>query len=534
MPGAPTVVAGPQGITGNIIDHRPAAPAPVTVAAGVGPQQLAGAWPIGLELVAPAHVFVNQGHLADHRQFRQLGQVDHSQENIGLELYRFRLLFVAIVFAVLGFLRLRRGIGGLKCLCLQQIKFVAIHRGPGEVGGLRQHHAAQRGVGVILRSHPDGRPALLAKVPVGALGQLQQIVARRDDLIDCPRQLDLAFHDRVVAVGRIHRKQFLAGDRQDEILILGGAARLQRVLDDAALLQRLFVQVDDLDVLDVAAGLVALVRHEDQPGMRQHSEGLLVILRLAPRPAVAHGDLVEQLRLGDVAHVEQRHGDTAAVVRVVHADRDQAVAQRLDVSGPARHLELALDLRLARVGQVNNPQRIDPLVSHDVHPVGVEARGKQALALGQAQLAKRPWLARVGQAERLKRGLPAIAIITGVAVELLRDDRERVAAQAHFELVRHTPGGADGGHLFHRAVRRGDVDAAQVGLVIILRNRGGDEKELVGGINIVVVAAVEKSFARDRLGRVFQVERRHLRAVLPSRVRVAGRGVDGFHRDVRL
>ena len=112
-------------------------------------------------------------------------------------------------------------------------------------------------------------------------------------MIDRPRQLDLALHDRVVAIGRIHREQFLAGDRQDVILILGGAARLQRVLDDAAFFQRLFVQVDDLDIFNVAVGLVALVRHKDQPGVRQHGECLFVVLRLAPGPPVAHGHLVE-------------------------------------------------------------------------------------------------------------------------------------------------------------------------------------------------------------------------------------------------
>ena len=121
------------------------------------------------------------------------------------------------------------------------------------------------------------------------------------------------------------------------------------------------------------------------------------------------------------------------------------------------------------------------------------ARGEQPLALGQAQLAERPWLARIGQAERLERGLPAVAVVTTVAVERLRNHSERVAAQAHFELVRHTPGGADGGHLFHRAVRRGDVDAPQIGFVILFWHRSGDEQEFVRRINIIVVAAVKAS-----------------------------------------
>ena len=187
----------------------------------------------------------------------------------------------------------------------------------------------------------------------------------------------------------------------------------------------------------------------------------------------------------------------------------------MNVGGPARHLQFALDLRFARIGQVNNPQRVNPLISDDVNPLSVEARGEEAFALGQAQLAECLRLGRVGQAERLKRGQPAIAIFAGVAIEFLRDNRERVAAQAHLKFVRHAAGGANGGRLLHRAVRRGDVDAAQVGLVILLEHRRGDEQEFVGCINVVVVAAVEQRLALDWLGRVFQVERRDLRAVFP-------------------
>ena len=206
----------------------------------------------------------------------------------------------------------------------------------------------------------------------------------------------------------------------------------------------------------------------------------------------------------------------------------------MNVGGPARHLQFALDLRFARIGQINNPQRVNPLISDNVNPFGVEARGEEALALGQAQLAECFRLGWVGQAERLERGQPAIAIVVGVAIEFLRDNRERVAAQAHLEFVRHAACCADCCLLLHRAVRRGNIDATQVGLVILLHDSRGDEQEFVGGINVVVVAAVEQRVALDRLGRVFQVERRDLCAVFPSRVRVAGRGVDGFHRDVRL
>ena len=54
------------------------------------------------------------------------------------------------------------------------------------------------------------------------------------------------------------------------------------MLDDTTLLQSLFVQINDLDILDVITGLAALIRNKDQPGMWQNRERLFVILRLAP------------------------------------------------------------------------------------------------------------------------------------------------------------------------------------------------------------------------------------------------------------
>ena len=168
LPGGPAVT-GPPNIPLHqhaIIDHRPPAPTPVPVPPGIGPEQFAIAWPIGLELVAPAHLLVNQGQFTQHCQLRQIGQVDHRQENIGLGFFQLWLLLIAILATIIGFLRDRLRIGRLEILGLQQVQLIAVNRGAGEVGGLRQYHAAKRGIGVILRSHPDGRSALLAEVPV--------------------------------------------------------------------------------------------------------------------------------------------------------------------------------------------------------------------------------------------------------------------------------------------------------------------------------------------------------------------------------
>ena len=184
LPGGPAVTGPPDIPHQAIIDHRPSAPTPVPVPPGIGPEQFAIAWPIGLELVAPTHLLVDQGQFTQHRQLRQIGQVDHRQENIGIGLFRF-LLTIIIPFATFRD-RLWR-IGRLEILGLQQVQLIAVNRGAGEVGRLRQNHAAKRGIGIILQCHPDGRPALLAEVPVGALSQLQQIVARWDDLVDGPR-----------------------------------------------------------------------------------------------------------------------------------------------------------------------------------------------------------------------------------------------------------------------------------------------------------------------------------------------------------
>ena len=123
LPGAPAIVARHPDIPLHqaAINIRSTTPAPVAVAASVGPQQLAGAWPVALELVAPTHVFVHQRQLTDHGQFRQLSQVDHRQEHVWLRLFRLRFLFVPIAIAViiLRFLRLRHGFSSLVGLCLQ-------------------------------------------------------------------------------------------------------------------------------------------------------------------------------------------------------------------------------------------------------------------------------------------------------------------------------------------------------------------------------------------------------------------------------
>ena len=108
---------------------------------------------------------------------------------------------------------------------------------------------------------------------------------------------------------------------------------------------------------------------------------------------------------------------------------------------------------------------------------------------------------RVGQAERLKRGQPAIAIVTAIAVSISSEMTVSVSPLKRIlNLSCHPTGRADGGRLLHRAVRRRDVDTPQIGLIVIIRDRGGYEQELVGSINVVVVTAVENRFARDRLG----------------------------------
>ena len=126
LPSGPAVTGPPDIPHQAIIDHRPSAPTPVPVPPGIGPEQFALAWPIGLELVAPTHLLVDQGQFTQHRQLRQIGQVDHRQENIGIGLFRF-LLTIIIPFATFRD-RLWR-IGRLEILGLQQVQFFAVQRG---------------------------------------------------------------------------------------------------------------------------------------------------------------------------------------------------------------------------------------------------------------------------------------------------------------------------------------------------------------------------------------------------------------------
>ena len=80
-----------------------------------------------------------------------------------------------------------------------------------------------------------------------------------EGLVHRPRQRNDGFDLRMIAVGRVHAQQLLAGKRQDAVLIHCGAARLRLVIDGAAQRERVIVQVDQLNARSIAVREVPLV-----------------------------------------------------------------------------------------------------------------------------------------------------------------------------------------------------------------------------------------------------------------------------------
>ena len=230
--------------------------------------------------------------------------------------------------------------------------------------------------------------------------------ALREDLIHRPGQGNGGFDSRMVAVRRVHTQQFLAGKRQDAVVVHRGAAWLARMVDGAAQRERVAIEIDELNPGRVAVREISLKRQQNQMPVRHHVEGLFIGVRLAPGTIFAQRDFAQQRRCAWVVHVEERHCH-APTVRAVEADGHKPVPQRLDIIRVAGHLNFASDFRMRRVGNIHYPQRIDAPESDDVNETAVEARGVKALAVAQrhlSQLEHAFWSdsARVGQMKRLK------------------------------------------------------------------------------------------------------------------------------------
>ena len=86
----------------------------------------------------------------------------------------------------------------------------------------------------------------------------------------------------MVAVGRVHTQQLLAGKRQNAVLMHRGAARLAGVVDGAAQRERVAVQVDQLDARGVSVADVPLERQQNEMLVRHHVESFFVRIGFAP------------------------------------------------------------------------------------------------------------------------------------------------------------------------------------------------------------------------------------------------------------
>lgn len=176
------------------------------------------------------------------------------------------------------------------------------------------------------------------------------------------------------------------------------------VLEPAALGRRGVAEVDKLHAVHalrlavvlgqeqrpdrvVAAGLRQVVvldmaeRHDDEAQIVHNLEGLFVVDRvgLGERAGRAEHDAAELGGVGRIGDVVISDGGTRPV-GVVDADGDEPIAARLDVSGVAGHFELANDLRVGRVAQVEDEERVDPQEGDGVAAAAVEPHRLERLA----------------------------------------------------------------------------------------------------------------------------------------------------------
>ena len=337
----------------------------------------------------------------------------------------------------------------------------------------------------------------------------------REEPVHRPGEWKNVLDLRLVAVGRIDTQQFLAGKRQDAVVVHRGAARLAWMVDGAAQGERVAIEIDELNPARVAVREISLKRQQNQMLVRHHVEGFFIGVRLAPGIIFAQRDFAQQRGCAWVMDVEERHCH-APTVRAVEADGHKPVPQRLDIIRVAGHLDFAGDFWMRRVGNIHYPQRIDAPESDDINETAVEARGVKALAVAQRHLSQlehpfRSDSARIGQMKRFKLCRPR-----GVAVDRrFGNGGKNEIRPVHLELVVHAARGGNRSDFTHRAIRCGDVEAVDNRAPVIGRGGDNDEQEDVRGRDDVIISGIPNGVFGDGRFGIAQVKRGNQRTGFP-------------------
>ena len=117
---------------------------------------------------------------------------------------------------------------------MRQIEMAVADSGAKNRQLIGQIHIVRDLIRLIQGRDSNGRCWLAVPPPRGCRAQLDQMPTLHERLVRRPRERNDGFDLRMVAVGRIHAQQFLTGQRQNAVVMHGGAARLRRVVDGAA------------------------------------------------------------------------------------------------------------------------------------------------------------------------------------------------------------------------------------------------------------------------------------------------------------
>ena len=92
------------------------------------------------------------------------------------------------------------------------------------------------------------------------------MVAHDEKAVHRPRQREFGLDHWMIAVGGVNAQELGAGNRDDALAMDCRASRLKGVLDDPARLERVALQINQLNGLDVVVRAAAGKWNQDQAG----------------------------------------------------------------------------------------------------------------------------------------------------------------------------------------------------------------------------------------------------------------------------
>src|SRR5205807_6558474 len=137
----------------------------------------------------------------------------------------------------------RQGNGPEVLLALREVEAAVANRRPENRKFGWQIDFVQHVVGLIRRRDANRGSWPAIPPPPRSRGQFNQVLVLREELVHRPGEWKNVLDLRLVAIGRIDTQQFLAGKRQDAVVMHRGAARLAGVVDGAAQRERTAAKV---------------------------------------------------------------------------------------------------------------------------------------------------------------------------------------------------------------------------------------------------------------------------------------------------